>query len=113
MSEVRRRHLLTGDVTGRPEPVERVELHQVTLAPGQASGRHTHPGGVAGHVTEGRIVFEPDGEPPRELGAGSAFFEPPGATVLRFDNLSPAEPATFVACYLLAGDQPLIEPLEG
>jgi quercetin dioxygenase-like cupin family protein len=112
MSAVHRERLLTGDLTGRPERIDRVETRRVTLPPGQVSGPHTHPGGVMGYVTSGRIGYELDGHPTRELRAGSAFFEPPGATVHRFDNLSPTEPATFVACYLLTGEQPLIEPLE-
>ncbi|WP_171075206.1 cupin domain-containing protein [Nonomuraea basaltis] len=111
MSTVRREHLLTGDLTSRPERIDRVETHRVTMPPGAASGLHTHPGGVTGYVTSGRIVFELDGHPAQELHAGSAFFEPAGATVHRFDNLSVTEPATFVACYLLTGDQPLIESL--
>ena len=43
-----------------------------------------------------------------ELGPGNAFFEPPGTEVSRFDNLSATETATFIAYYLLTGDQPLI-----
>jgi quercetin dioxygenase-like cupin family protein len=82
---ITREHLLTGDLTGE---ADRVEMHQITLPAGQPAGRHTHPGGVAGYVTGGLITFQLDGEPPRELRAGDAFFEPPGATVLRFDNAS-------------------------
>ncbi|MDX3100565.1 cupin domain-containing protein [Nonomuraea angiospora] len=111
MSAISREHLVTGDLTGRPGRIDRVETHRVTLPPGAASGPHTHPGGVAGYVTAGRIVYELDGHPAQELRAGSAFFEPAGATVRRFDNLSATEPATFVASYLLTGDQPLIESL--
>ena len=36
---------------------------------------------------------------------------PKALTILRFDNLSSREPATFIAFYLLAGDQPLIQSL--
>jgi TetR/AcrR family transcriptional regulator, transcriptional repressor for nem operon len=108
---ITREHLLTGDLSARPGRVDRVEIYQVTLPPGQATGRHTHPGGVAGYVTSGEIAFEPEGQPGRELRAGSAFFEPAAATISRFDNLSAAEPATFIGCYLLTGDEPLIQPL--
>lgn len=106
-----REHLLTGDLAGRPGPADRVEIYQVTLPPGQVAGRHIHPGGVAGYVTRGHVAFELDGQPVHELRAGSAFFEPAGATVLRFDNVSTTEPVTFIACYLLTGDEPLIQPL--
>jgi quercetin dioxygenase-like cupin family protein len=108
---ITRQHLLTGDLTGREGQIERVEAHQVTLAPGQAAGPHTHPGGVVGYVTDGEIAFQLDGQPGQELEAGNTFFEPPGATVLRFDNLSATQPATFIAYYLLTGDQPKIQPL--
>jgi quercetin dioxygenase-like cupin family protein len=103
-----REHLVTGAVAGG---VERVELWRVTLPPGQVAGRHTHAGGVSGYVLDGVIVFELAGQPARRLEAGSAFVEPPGATVLRFDNASDSQAATFLACYPLAGDQPLIQPL--
>jgi quercetin dioxygenase-like cupin family protein len=107
---ITREHLLTANLTGRAGRIDRVESHQVTLPPGQASGRHTHPGGVVGYVTGGLIAYELDGQPVQELRAGSAFFEPADVLVHRFDNLSASEPATFVACYLLTGDQPLIQP---
>jgi len=108
---ITREHLLTGDLSARAGRIDRVEIYQVTLPPGQATGRHTHPGGVAGYVTSGEIAFEPEGQPERELRAGSAFFEPAAATIGRFDNVSAIEPATFIACYLLTGDEPLIQPL--
>jgi hypothetical protein len=38
------------------------------------------------------------------LPAGSAFFEPADKKILRFDNASLGEPATFIAFYLLADD---------
>jgi len=103
-----REHLVTGERTG---VIDRVELHRITLPPGQAAGRHTHAGGVAGYVTDGRIIFELDGQSPTELRAGDAFFEPAGATVHRFDNASADQPATFIACYPVTGDEPLIQPL--
>ena len=37
------------------------------------------------------------------------FFELAGETIRRFDNLSDRESATFVAFYLINGDQPLIQ----
>jgi quercetin dioxygenase-like cupin family protein len=108
---ITREHLLTCDLTSRPDRIDRMEIHQVTLPPGQAAGRHTHPGGVAGYVTRGRIAFQPDRHPVRELRAGSTFFEPADAIIRRFDNVSVTESASFIACYLLTGDQPLIKPL--
>ena len=100
-----REHLLTGHVAAY---VDRIDGHRVRLRPGQATGLHIHPGGVAGYVTEGEIAFQIEGRPAETLRSGNVFYEPPGARVQRFDNLSASEPATFIAFYLLTGDQPLI-----
>jgi quercetin dioxygenase-like cupin family protein len=108
MSDIRRTRLMANPIRVAPD---RVEAYRVELPPGQAAGAHTHPGPVAGYVEGGRIAFEQDGQPVLELGPGDAFFEPAGAIIRRFDNLSGREPATFVAFYLLSGDQPLIEPI--
>ncbi|WP_062995215.1 cupin domain-containing protein [Nocardia mikamii] len=40
---------------------------------------HRHPGGPAfGYVIEGEMLFELEGEPPRVIRAGEAFWEPGG-----------------------------------
>jgi quercetin dioxygenase-like cupin family protein len=108
MNDIRRTILLTRPVHLTPD---RVEAYRVQLPPGQPAGPHTHPGPVTGYVESGRIAFEQDRRPVRELGPGDVFFEPAGEIIRRFDNLSGTEPATFVAFYLLSGDQPLIEPI--
>jgi quercetin dioxygenase-like cupin family protein len=90
---------------------DRVEAYRVELPPGQPSGRHLHPGPVAGYVESGLIAYEQEGEPVRRLGSGDVFFEPAGVTILRFDNVSDSRPAIFVAFYLLSGEQPLIQPI--
>ena len=36
---------------------------------------HRHSGPAFGYVLEGEMVFELDGEPPRVIGAGEAFWE--------------------------------------
>ena len=102
---IQREHLMTGTV-GRQ--VDRVEAHRVRLEPGQQSGAHHHPGGVAGYVVEGTIKYQAEGEKPQELTEGSTFFEPAGKTITNFDNVSTEEPATFIAYYLLTGQQELI-----
>jgi quercetin dioxygenase-like cupin family protein len=90
---------------------DRVEAYRVELPPGTPAGQHLHPGPVTGYVESGLIAFERDGQPARELRPGDVFFEPAGETIHRFDNLSDTEPATFIAFYLLTGDQPLIQPI--
>ncbi|HZQ34803.1 MAG TPA: cupin domain-containing protein [Dehalococcoidia bacterium] len=81
------------------------------LPPGQQAGAHLHPGGVVGCVLAGEIAFAIDGQPEQTLRPGDAFYEPPGATIARFDNRSTSEAATFIAFYPLAGEQPLITML--
>lgn len=108
-SSITREHLLTG-VFGAH--VERIEAHRVTLRPGQQAGRHVHPGGVVGYVEDGEIAFEIAGQPTTVLQRGSTFYEPPGTTIARFDNLSDSAAAMFVAFYPLADDQPLISAVD-
>ena len=109
MTAIRRTPLLAHSLHASPD---RVEAYRVELPPGQFAGPHLHPGAVTGYVESGLIAFERAGQPVRELGPGDVFFEPAGETVHRFDNLSDSEPATFIAFYLLAGDQPLIQPIQ-
>jgi hypothetical protein len=47
-----------------------------------------------------------EGEAPRSVLAGSAFHEPEGVAIARFDNGSPSEPLKFVAYFLLHGASP-------
>ena len=108
MTDIRRTKLLTHPVHHNPD---RVEAYRVELPPGQPAGPHAHPGSVAGYVESGLIAFERDGHPARELRPGDVFFEPAGAAIHRFDNASASQPATFIAFYLLTGDQPLIQPI--
>jgi quercetin dioxygenase-like cupin family protein len=110
MAEISRTPLSAHPLHGHAP--DRVEAYRIELPPGQPAGRHFHPGAVAGYVERGLIAFEPEGQPVRELGPGDVFFEPAGLTIRRFDNVSDAEPAAFIAFYLLDGDQPLIQPID-
>ena len=96
------------DLTGKVGGPDGIEIHQVTLPPGQAAGPHTVPAGRR-YITSSRIAFEPDGHLAQELRAGSALFEPAGAHPPFRQRVG--HPATFIACYLVTGDQPLIQPL--
>ncbi len=106
---VARQHLLTGAFAAL---IDRIEAHRIDLRPGQKAFRHAHPGGVMGYVVDGEIAFEIDGQPATTLQRGSVFYEPPGATINRFDNASDIVGATFVAFYPLAGEQALICPAD-
>ena len=109
MTPIRRTTLLAHPLHATPD---RVEAYRVELPPGRPAGPHFHPGPVTGYVESGLIAFARDGQPSCELRPGDVFFEPAGETIRRFDNLSGSEPATFIAFYLLTGDQPLIQPIQ-
>jgi len=109
MTDIHRTSLLDQPLHATPD---RVEAYRVELPPGRPAGAHIHPGPVTGYVESGLIAFERAGQPVRELRPGDVFFEPAGETIRRFDNLSDAASATFIAFYLLSGDQPLIRPIQ-
>jgi quercetin dioxygenase-like cupin family protein len=55
---------------------------RVTLPPGDPGAPpHRHPGPVFGYVTQGEILFELEGQPPRVLKTGDSIFEPGGDTI--------------------------------
>ena len=60
---------------------------------------------MVGHILSGSIQFQIEGRPAKTLRAGDAFFEPANLRIRSFDNVSPREPATFVAYYLLGEEQ--------
>jgi hypothetical protein len=69
----------------------------------------------AGSVAYGRRSSScaVEGQPPKSLPEGAAFFEPANTKIVHFDNASSRDPATFVAFYLLGkDDQKLIEMFE-
>ena len=104
-------------------PIDRKELFKTVLKNGVftsadvreirlQSGRHLHPCAVLGYIVEGTATYQIEGEAKQILPAGSAFHEPAGAIIANFGNASASEPMTFVAFYLLNGDQELIQMLE-
>ena len=79
---------------------------RVTLAPGDPGAPpHRHPGPLFGYVTEGEILFELEGRPPRVLKAGDAVFEP-GGDVIHYqggNNLADAQSQLVVTMFALPG----------
>lgn len=64
-----------------PEDAE-VMTVTVELPPGDpGTPPHRHSGPVFGYMTEGEMVFELEGEPPRVIRAGEAFWEPGGDVI--------------------------------
>src|SRR5262249_59035481 len=51
---------------------------EVTLAPGEASAPHRHPGPAFGYVLEGEYEWAIDDQPVKKLKAGDTFYEPTG-----------------------------------
>jgi quercetin dioxygenase-like cupin family protein len=51
---------------------------EVTLAPGEASAPHRHPGPAFGYVLEGEYEWAIDDNPAKVLKAGDTFYEPTG-----------------------------------
>jgi quercetin dioxygenase-like cupin family protein len=103
-----RKHLLTATLADRV-----VEVQQIQLPPGQATGLHLHRGPVLGYIAAGTIRFQIESGPMQVLQPGDAFYEPANTRMRHFDNASATEPAIFIAFYLLADQgQELITMLE-
>jgi len=79
---------------------------RVTLAPDDPGAPpHRHPGPVFGYVTQGEILFELEGQPPRVLKAGDALFEP-GGDVIHYqgaNNLPAAQSQLVVTMFAPPG----------
>jgi quercetin dioxygenase-like cupin family protein len=97
-----------------PDNAEEMTL-LVTLPPGSpGSPPHRHSGPAYGYVVKGEMVFELEGDPPRVVKAGEAFWEPGGDVIHYQDgnNLSDAESAFVVTMFCVPG-QPMLIPVSG
>lgn len=106
---IERRKLLTANVGGRN--VTTADIREIRFEPGQQTGRHLHPCAVVGYIVDGTAVYQIEGEAEQILPKGSAFYEPANKIIAKFNNASNSEPMTFIACYLLDGEQDLIQLL--
>ena len=109
MPTILRKELLKTALNGHA--VTDVDIREITLAPGQQSGRHLHPCAVVGYIASGSAQMQIDGQPVQSLPEGSAFYEPAETVIINFGNASATEPMTFIAVYLLNGQQDLIQML--
>jgi quercetin dioxygenase-like cupin family protein len=74
---------------------------------------HRHSGPVFGYVLEGRILFELEGEEPREIVAGEAFWEPGGDVVhYQLANLESGTWSRFLAVCICAAGVHMITMLD-
>jgi hypothetical protein len=99
---ITRQHLLTGDLTGQAGRIDRAEIHRVTLPPGQATGRHTHPGGSLNDPARdvlglsqpfGRSIGKAPGAGARDLARRDARHEALGVVVSRGRELAVSDVA--------------------
>lgn len=107
---IHRKPLMKADLLART--ISTVDVREIRFAPGQQTGRHLHPCTVVGYIAEGTASLRIEGEPEQTLPAGSAFHEPRGTVIEDFRNASESAPLTFIAFYLLDGQQELITMLE-
>jgi quercetin dioxygenase-like cupin family protein len=107
-NEIVRRPLLNVPMDLR---VSKVDVREIVFHGGMQTGRHLHPCPVIGYIAEGSVLFQIEGEAVQTLHAGDAFHEPAGVVIARFDNASETAPMKFIAYYLLAGEQELIQML--
>ncbi len=86
---------------------------EVTYPPGEASGRHRHPGFVVGYVLEGQYRFAVNDKPPVVLSAGQMFFESfdaPGEVHAVSGNASQTQPARILAVVFTKKGDPVTIP---
>ena len=81
----------------------------IEYAPGDPGAPpHRHSGPAFGYVLEGEMLFELEGEPPRVLRAGEAFWEPGGDVIHYQDGNNRADvPLRFTVTMLCAPDRPM------
>ncbi|MDQ7809456.1 cupin domain-containing protein [Amycolatopsis sp. A133] len=71
---------------------------------------HRHPGPAFGYVLDGEMVFELEGEPPRVVRAGEAFWEPGGDVIHYQDGNNRADiPVRFTVTMLCEPGRPMVD----
>ncbi len=91
------------------------DAHAMTIAVEFAPGSkgappHRHPGGPAfGYVLEGEMLFELEGEAPRVVRAGEAFWEP-GGDVIHYSDANNRDDVglRYVVTMLCVPDRPML-----
>jgi len=78
--------------------------------PGGAAGKHTHPGEELGYVVEGTLELLIEGQPPRVVKAGEAFFVPAG--VVHDGRNVGSGPAKVLATYIVEKGKPVATPVK-
>lgn len=81
----------------------------VELAPGAASGKHTHPAHELAYTLEGSATLEMEGKPPVSLKTGGTSYQPPGQ-VHEVKNASQTAPFKALLVFVAEKGQPLTVP---
>ena len=76
------------------------------IAPGTASGRHSHPGPEVGYIIQGDVSMEFDDAPPLELHSGDPFLIPSGR-IHNARNVGTVG-TKMLSTYFVDPDQPLV-----
>ncbi len=83
----------------------------VELAPGAASGKHTHPAHELAYTLEGSATLEVEGKPPVSMKAGGTSYQPPGQ-VHEVKNASQTAPFKALLVFISDKGQPLTIPVK-
>jgi len=81
------------------------------IAPGAATGKHTHPAHEFAYVLEGDGTLEVEGRPPVSLKPGVAIHQPPGQ-VHNGRNIGATSALKILAVYIVEKDQPHTAPVK-
>ena len=106
---IKRTVLLKTDLAGM-EGKEAI-LALAEIAPGAATGKHTHPGQEFGYVLEGSGRLEIEGKPSIPLTPGTAVYQP-STQVHRGVNDSSTAPLKIFSVYIVEKGQPLVTPVK-
>jgi quercetin dioxygenase-like cupin family protein len=87
---IKRTDLLKSELLEIPD--NEMHVWVADIAPGAATGRHSHPTPRFVYVIEGAVVLELDSESPQTFKAGQVFAEMPNE-IHNFRNASTTEPA--------------------
>jgi quercetin dioxygenase-like cupin family protein len=107
----------------QPPPVKRTILQKqdvpgtnleliyatVEIAAGFKAGRHSHPGVVVAHITDGDFWFQFDGKPEQVVHAGETLFVPAGAI---HNEGATEKPMKMNVVYVVEKGKPLAAPAQ-
>lgn len=112
-SALARRPLIkrTDLATAEQSETETAYMWVADIAPGSATGRHTHPTPRFVYVVEGSVVLEMDGMLSHTFNVGEGFVEVPGQ-VHNFRNASASIPAKALGFQVVPNGMPLQKMVE-